>query len=189
MPCRGRGTANQDLSTLTIVRQFGECCVLSWCGLIVVKLPIPIISHCNVNCAIDLRCLYVFCKWCSNVPYLCEGSKSTPGHLTLGGIHANADQADRSRNEGGTFELLRAKAHTKQDTVMVSFSSRTPSITPRRFPERIPTQGLAARMVSQSLRPMDCHSNRKYIERTPITCWHEGWAFRTNRSYRKQLDA
>jgi len=116
MPCRGRGTTNQDLSTLMIVRQFGECCVpsLSWCGLIVVKLPIPIISHCNVKCAIDLRCLYVFCEysWCSNVPYLCEGSsKSTPGHLTLGGIHADADQADRWRNEGGTFELLPTKAH------------------------------------------------------------------------------
>lgn len=166
---------------------------LSWCGLIVVKLPIPIISHCNVNCAIDLRCLYVFCEysWCSNVPYLCEGSKSTPGHLTLGGIHANADQADRSRNEGGTFELLRAKAYQARHSDGVFFIQDTVDhrSPPRRFPERIPTQGVAARMVSQSLRPMDCHSNRKYIERTPITCWHEGWAFRTNRSYRKQLDA
>jgi len=100
---------------------------LSWCGLIVVKLPIPIISHCNVNCAIDLRCLYVFCEysWCSNVPYLCEGSKSTPGHLTLGGIHANADQADRSRNEGGTFELLRAKAYQARHSDGVFFIQDT----------------------------------------------------------------
>jgi hypothetical protein len=186
MPCRGRGTANQDISTLMIVRQFGECCVLSWCGLIVVKLPIPIISHCNVNCAIDLRCLYVFCKWCSNVPCLCEGSKSTPGHLTSGGIRANADQADRSRNEGGTFELLRVKAHPKQDTVMVSFSPRAPSIIDH--PQTIPRTNTQLK-VSQRGWFSNRHSNRKYIERTPITCWHEGWAFRTNRSYRKQLDA
>jgi hypothetical protein len=142
MPCRGRGTTNQDLSTLMIVRQFGECCVpsLSWCGLIEVKLPIPIISHCNVKCAIDLRCLYVFCEysWCSNVPSLCEGSsKSTPGHLTLGGIHANADQADRSRNEGrAERSSCFAPRHTKQDTVMVAFSSRTPSIIDH--PQTIP---------------------------------------------------